>query len=329
MVNEALDVLNRLLLQPFGVEKGQGAITTAIQGFLGANGDPVKAPKLHKRHSEEEVDDMRAILATLASESARKRGPFLVLLLKVLKVLLRKQSNRRALGRPGVQVVTALMTSADVVNMVSCECANVVLNMCYEAGNVIHFLEAGGIEALEPLIRSGDERLKARRDASGLGAIQSVCFEKPGRDATRNSGIIGAIVSLLEDGSPKVRARALGTVHNLSTDARSIGIIRKEGGLPRLVRLLRSHEAQVCGGAAGTIQNLSREEKSRALLLDTFAAVEPLADLLVGHHVKSQISAAGALVNIVGPDVTGSKRQLLHSVLTDGIVLGVIESCMA
>lgn len=43
-----------------------------------------------------------------------------------------------------------------------------------------------------------------------------------------DSGIIHAVVSLLEDDSPKVRARALGTVHNLSTDARSIGIIREE-----------------------------------------------------------------------------------------------------
>lgn len=62
-----------------------------------------------------------------------------------------------------------------------------------------------------------------------------------------------------------------------------------QGGLPRLVRLLRSHESQMCGGAAGTIQNVSREEKSRCALLSTFGAVEPLADLLVGCHVKSQV----------------------------------------
>lgn len=43
-----------------------------------------------------------------------------------------------------------------------------------------------------------------------------------------DSGIIGVVVRLLEDHSPKVRARALGTIHNLSTDARSIGIIREE-----------------------------------------------------------------------------------------------------
>lgn len=49
----------------------------------------------------------------------------------------------------------------------------------------------------------------------------------------------------------------------------------------------------MCGGAAGTIQNLSREEKSRALLLESFGAVEPLADLLVGRHVKSQVGGCG------------------------------------
>ena len=55
-----------------------------------------------------------------------------------------------------------------------------------------------------------------------------------------------------------------------------------------LVRLLRSHEAHACGAAAGTIQNLSREERSRAVLT-SLGAVEPLADLLVGRHVKSQV----------------------------------------
>lgn len=52
------------------------------------------------------------------------------------------------------------------------------------------------------------------------------------READR--GMIGAVVRLLDDPSPNVRARALGTVHNLSTDARSIGIIREEvGGVTR------------------------------------------------------------------------------------------------
>eukprot|EP00752_Nemacystus_decipiens_P004513 g4121.t1 len=325
MVNAALTLINRLLLQPFGAKNGQEAIVTAIQEFLGANRDPTIVLRQEKQHGEV-ADDMRAILVALESSSSEgvSGSPLPLLLLKVLKVLLRKQSNRKALGRSGVRLITAFMSSA-CVDIVSCECANVVLNMCYDAGNVRHFLEVGGVTALGPLIRSDKEQLKA----SGLGALQSVCFDRPGRDATRDSGIIGIVVGLLDDESPKVRARALGTIHNLSTDARSIGIIREEGGLPRLVRLLRSHEAQVCGGAAGTIQNLSREEKSRALLLDSSGAVESLADLLVGRHTKSQISAAGALVNIVGPDARGSKRELLRSVLTDGIVLGVIESCLA
>lgn len=45
-----------------------------------------------------------------------------------------------------------------------------------------------------------------------------------------DGGVIGEVVRLLDADNPKVRARALGTVHNLSTDARSIGIIRKEVG---------------------------------------------------------------------------------------------------
>lgn len=66
----------------------------------------------------------------------------------------------------------------------------------------------------------------------------------------------------------------------------------RQGGLPHLVKLLRSHEKHVCGGAAGTIQNMSREENSRALLR-TFGVVEPLADLLVGRHMKSQVKRGG------------------------------------
>ena len=59
--------------------------------------------------------------------------------------------------------------------------------------------------------------------------VTSLCAHRAGALVDGpDSGIIGVVVSLLEDDSPKVRARALGTVHNLSTDARSIGIIREE-----------------------------------------------------------------------------------------------------
>lgn len=52
--------------------------------------------------------------------------------------------------------------------------------------------------------------------------------------------------------------------------------------------MLKHDEARICREAAGTIQNLSREERSR-VLLSRVGAVEPLADLLVGHHVMSQV----------------------------------------
>ncbi|CAM9366092.1 unnamed protein product, partial [Sphacelaria rigidula] len=271
---------------PAPVENNLEVIAASIQAFLGKNRDPKTIPS---KHGSETPDDMRAILATLEVACLQKKT-FLVLLLKLLKVLLRRPENRADLGREGVNAITNLMSSA-CLDAVACESANVVLNMCYDMENVHHFLEAsnggylaGGLERLASLIRTGNENFQA----SGLGALQSVCFGKRGRQATRDGGVIGTVVQLLDANSPKVRARALGTIHNLSTDARSIGIIREEGGLPRLVKLLRSHEAQICGGAAGTIQNLSREEKSRTLLT-TFGVVEPLADLLFGRHLKSQV----------------------------------------
>lgn len=64
--------------------------------------------------------------------------------------------------------------------------------------------------------------------ASRVSWFYSECAHS--RIGQPDSGLIGAVVRLLEDDSPKVRARALGTVHNLSTDARSIGIIREEVG---------------------------------------------------------------------------------------------------
>ncbi|CAM9423524.1 unnamed protein product [Discosporangium mesarthrocarpum] len=311
-----IDAINRLLRQPRGVENNPTGIAKAIQQFLGVNRDPENSPN---RLNEAE-DDMAAIFVTLSLECLRHNA-LLMMILKVLKVLLRKQVNRRAMGRPGVLAVTNLLKSPCLAIAV-CECANVVLNMCYDKANVEHFLQVDGIDALVPLINSQDESIQA----SGLGALQSVCFEKPGREAAREVSIIGPVVRLLQSGSQKVQARALGTIHNLSTDAQAIGPIREEGGIPPLVGMLRHPEPQICGGAAGTIQNLSREARSREVL-GSLGVVAPLSDLLVGHHIRSQISAAGALVNIMS-DARGKQRDLLHSVLADGIVLGVLQSCM-
>ena len=101
--------------------------------------------------------------------------------------------------------------------------------------------------------------------------------------------------------------------------------------------MLRHPLPDVCGGAAGTIQNLSREAASRALLLEKSPssasggpdALSGLADLLVSSDVPSQVSAAGALLNVLGPDLEGEARAMLHELLSDALALGAVSSCLA
>jgi hypothetical protein len=57
--------------------------------------------------------------------------------------------------------------------------------------------------------------------------------------------------------------------------------------------------------------------------------VAPLSDLLTGADLPAAVSAAGALLNIVGPDMNNdTERELLRQCLSDGIVLGALECCM-
>ena len=70
----------------------------------------------------------------------------------------------------------------------------------------------------------------------------------------------------------------------------------------------------MCGSAAGALQNLSRESASRAEILQ-LGAVPPLSDLLFGSDVQSQVCAAGAILNLLGPslgseDPSNAKRQV-------------------
>jgi hypothetical protein len=57
--------------------------------------------------------------------------------------------------------------------------------------------------------------------------------------------------------------------------------------------------------------------------------VAPLSDILTGNDLPAAVSAAGALLNIVGPDMNSdTERQLLRQCLSDGLVLGALECCM-
>ena len=223
-----------------------------------------------------------------------------MLLLQVFKVLLRKQPNRAGLGAVGVRGLGMLAAAAQKTH-VACEGSNAVLNMCYEACNVSLLVDEIGVAFLVRFLHSNDTALQA----SAAGALQSICFQYMGRVACREENAIQRLVQLMYSEDNTVCTRVVGALHNLSSDPISLRPMREAGCLPGLVKLLGACSPMACAAAAGTIQNISREPASRELLLHKHAAVEPLSDLLFGSDVQAQACAAGALLNIVGPDLGG------------------------
>ena len=105
---------------------------------------------------------------------------------------------------------------------------------------------------------------------------------------------IPAILQLLATslGNTKVQMRAVGAIHNLSSDADSIRAIRVKDGIPLLVSLLNHEQPAICGSAAGALQNVSREVASRRLIRHS-GAVPLLGNLLVSGDMQAQVCAAG------------------------------------
>ena len=295
-------------------------LCTTLKMFLDANRTPSDSPNL-KNGNADRLDyvirislDLSSILRQSEQSISTERGKTLIdksipslhiLLLQVFKVLLRKKPNRIGLGAIGVRSI-AMLASAAQRTSVACEGSNAILNMCYEACNVSLLVEETGVGFLARFLHSRDESLQA----SAAGAFQSICFQYSGRVAARQEKIIGRLVELMESQDETVCVRVVGALHNLSSDSVSLRPMREAGCLPGLVKLLGFCSPMACTAAAGTIQNISREPASRELLLHKYLAVEPLANLLFGSDVQGQACAAGALLNIVGPDLGGEQHTV-------------------
>lgn len=85
-----------------------------------------------------------------------------------------------------------------------------------------------------------------------------------------------------------MRARAVGTIHNLSVDVVSIAPIVECQCIGALTSLLRDPSIEICRAAAGTIQNLSRDISVRADIVNT-GAVDYLSDLLFANDITCQV----------------------------------------
>eukprot|EP01041_Mallomonas_annulata_P004668 gene4668-9258_t len=313
---ENLASMNRLLSQPDPASRHKTALMNAMQQFT----DQYANPNVNMG-STREADDMRPLLAVLRGPLP---GDFEVLIAKVIKILLRKPINRTLMGKHGVLcIVKALMRQTEHRSIAATEIGNVVLNTCYNGDNVQLFIDEGGFPHLLKLLLSRDTSLQA----SVLGAIQGICFVPIGRQAIRqDSESIRIMVHFLDSEDSLVRARASGTIHNISADSTSILILREAGCIPSLVRLLRDQSVEVCQAVTGTLQNLSREVASREIILEC-DALPPLSDLLLGNDVQCQVAAVGALFNLLSS--TQQDGQLsLRKLLTECVVMGALQSCL-
>ena len=73
-----------------------------------------------------------------------------------------------------------------------------------------------------------------------------------------------------------------------------------------------------------------RRETSARQEIRKLGAVVPLADLLFGDDVQSQVCAAGAILNLLGPELgveneTNTKRQGFKKLLSLALTIGMVS----
>ena len=302
-------VLSQRASGPLSGRREQVART--LREFVDANEDARASPNLR----DERRDELGGITSLLTDGDLPGDQDLALLALKTLKILSRKEDNRRRFGRELCRAVVRLaLTHPRASHAVTAEGANVVLNACYEKENVEHVLECGGVEPLVRRVADTGESWRCRSAAAG--AVQSVCFQAPGRCRVRDCDGVAALVALMkeldrlpgsgqftDDERSMCRARVVGALHNVSADDDAIRLVRLSDGVPHLVRALGDVDDVVVNSAAGATQNVSRERASRALFR-RHGAVEALTKLLArGRDPATQARAAGALLNCLGPDL--------------------------
>lgn len=316
-----LNDINSFLSQPNAVSRDTHTFLDLAMKFIYAFEE-----KDRDFGEDSKSDELRPILALVGDSTAKFSVEIELVMAKVLKILLRKKSNRDALQKSGVVSLIRCLNRLSLMKRIepAAEMCNVILNACYDGANVQYFIESEGIKPLSSFIKSINTQLQS----CAVGAIQGLCYVPIGRQSVRNDPNITAIlVSLLTKEDLVVRTRAIGAIHNLSVDIVSINPLRETGCIPTLVTLLRDSSLEICAASAGTLQNLARDPTTRDELMAN-GAVDYLSDLLFSSDVPCQIAAIGTMLNVIGPIVPEEEKGALNQALTDGLVLGALRSCL-
>ncbi|GAB4817590.1 hypothetical protein N2152v2_004636 [Parachlorella kessleri] len=194
-------------------------LVSTLSSFSAANDNPATSPHL-KATTPDKID---GLVQLLARPEIHKDAERCALVLKALKILSRRQDNRQRCGGHTFQTLMPFC-SVKLLPAIASEAANAALNLAYEPQNVAHLVRCKGELALLQLLASGQEEVLA----NAAGAVQTVCYQKEGREAVKRGGGVAVLLKLLqrEELDAKVQQRAVGALHNLSSEADAIKLVR-------------------------------------------------------------------------------------------------------
>lgn len=272
--------------------------------------------------------ELKSILASISMvEFDRSNEIVELILLTVAKLLLRSHDNRSSLAKPGMELILKILHQRlrlRKAGTIIAETCGIILNACYDTDNVDHLCETNnGVLMLLNCIHHREEQIVA----TALGALQAVCFAPMGRRTFRqNLEVLSKLVSQLTHPLPVIRARALGTLHNLSVDTVAIVPLVDTGCVGILVQIIQDSDEEICALALGTLQNLTRESNAKGLAYEA-GALPIVARLLMSASVQCQVAALATFMNLTNC-VVGQDSSSLHSLLAEAIALGAINSCI-
>jgi hypothetical protein len=169
---ESLNAVNRVLRKPFCTTQHAVELKKLLNEFLIEN----EEGSSNFQNDSVEVDDLRPLLSCL--EEADIPSEIDVLGTKMLKVLLRKDVNRRSLNDLGVRTILVICRRQMKVKGQSLlDICSVITNSCFDASNAYMFIEEGGMEMLLPILAARDVLLLTAL----LSAFQALCYIPTGR----------------------------------------------------------------------------------------------------------------------------------------------------
>ena len=186
-------------------------------------------------------DGIAAVLEHLAATSLTKRAAAEAANV-ILNVCYEKSNVELVLELGGIQKLVKLLADRDPD--VQANAAGAIQSICFQV-RLVCKLPCMHVLVLQAYIL----RTLLRQSVAGTHSrvctcctpekLCCICWQESGRHGVREAGAVTPLVQLLDSPQCKVQARAVGALHNLSSDSNSIRLIRRGGGIPKLVHLLR------------------------------------------------------------------------------------------